>query len=64
MFAWLPFLAADLGCLFGGTISIALQKRGVGLINARRTAFTVGALLMTAVAFGSLFAIASISCHV
>jgi MFS transporter, ACS family, aldohexuronate transporter len=51
MFAWLPFLAADLGCLFGGTISIALQKRGVGLINARRSAFTVGALLMTAVAF-------------
>jgi ACS family hexuronate transporter-like MFS transporter len=51
MFAWLPFLAADLGCMFGGTISIALQKRGVGLINARRTAFTVGALLMTAVGF-------------
>ena len=51
MFAWLPFLAADLGCLFGGTISIALQKRGVGLINARRSAFTVGALLMTGVAF-------------
>ena len=36
LFAWLPFLAADLGCLFGGTVSIALQKRGVGLINARR----------------------------
>jgi ACS family hexuronate transporter-like MFS transporter len=51
MFAWLPFLAADLGCMFGGTISIALQKRGVGLINARRTAFTVGALLMMGVAF-------------
>lgn len=51
MFAWLPFLAADLGCLFGGTISMALQKRGVGLINARRSAFTVGALLMTGVAF-------------
>jgi ACS family hexuronate transporter-like MFS transporter len=51
MFAWLPFLAADLGCMFGGTISIALQKRGVGLINARRTAFTVGALLMLGVAF-------------
>ena len=51
MFAWLPFLAADLGCMFGGTISIALQKRGVGLINARRSAFTVGALLMTGVAF-------------
>jgi MFS transporter, ACS family, hexuronate transporter len=51
MFAWLPFLAADLGCMFGGTISIALQKRGVGLINARRGAFTVGALMMTGVAF-------------
>jgi ACS family hexuronate transporter-like MFS transporter len=52
MFAWLPFLAADLGCMFGGTISIALQKYfGVGLINARRGAFTVGALMMTGVAF-------------
>ena len=26
LFAWLPFLAADLGCMFGGTISITLQK--------------------------------------
>ena len=52
MFAWLPFLAADLGCLFGGTISITLQKYGgVGLINARRSAFTAGALMMTGVAF-------------
>ena len=51
MFAWLPFLAADLGCLFGGTISITLQKYGgIGLINARRSAFTVGALLMMGVA--------------
>ena len=51
LFAWMPFLAADAGCLFGGAISMALQKRGVGLINARRWAFTVGALLMTGVAF-------------
>jgi len=52
LFAWLPFLAADLGCMFGGTISIALQKYfGIGLINARRSAFTVGALLMMGVAF-------------
>jgi len=56
LFAWLPFLAADLGCLFGGTISIALQKRGVGLINARRSAFTVGALMMTGVAFAGTVA--------
>ena len=41
MFAWLPFLAADLGCMFGGAISITLQKyTGMGLINARRCAFT------------------------
>jgi len=52
LFAWLPFLAADLGCLFGGTISIAMQKYvGVGLINARRAAFTVGAIMMLGVAF-------------
>jgi ACS family hexuronate transporter-like MFS transporter len=51
MFAWLPFLAADLGCMFGGTISITLQKyAGMGLINARRCAFTAGALMMTGVA--------------
>src|SRR5262245_56978475 len=55
MFAWLPFLAADLGCMFGGTISITLQKyAGVSLINARRCAFTVGALMMTGVALVGL----------
>ena len=52
LFAWLPFLAADLGCLFGGTISLTLQKyAGVRLIDARRSAFTVGALMMMGVAF-------------
>jgi ACS family hexuronate transporter-like MFS transporter len=51
LFAWMPFLAADLGCLFGGAVSMALQRRGVRLINARRGAFTVGAVLMTGVAF-------------
>ncbi len=51
MFAWLPFLAADCGCLFGGTLSWWLQKRGgLSLINARRTAFTAGAILMTGIA--------------
>jgi len=50
LFAWLPFLAADLGCLAGGTISLALQKRfGLRLIDARRGAFTVGAVLMLGV---------------
>jgi MFS transporter, ACS family, hexuronate transporter len=51
MFAWLPFLAADLGCLFGPMVVLALQKRGVTLINARRSAFTLGACLMTGIAF-------------
>jgi MFS transporter, ACS family, hexuronate transporter len=49
LFAWVPFVGADLGAVCGGAISMALQKRGISLINARRTAFTIGALLMTAV---------------
>jgi ACS family hexuronate transporter-like MFS transporter len=48
--AWLPFLAADLGCMFGGVVVAFLQKRGVTLINARRGAFTLGACLMMGMA--------------
>lgn len=51
LFAWMPFLAADLGCLNGGLVVLALQKRGVNLIDARRCAFTFGALLMLGMAF-------------
>ena len=52
LFAWLPFLAADVGCVFGGSVSAALQKHhGISVVNARRAAFTLGALLMTSVAF-------------
>jgi ACS family hexuronate transporter-like MFS transporter len=51
MFAWLPFVAADLGCLFGPAVVLWLQRRGVSLINARRGAFTVGAVLMTGMMF-------------
>jgi ACS family hexuronate transporter-like MFS transporter len=47
MFAWLPFLAADLGCLFGPAVVAFLQGRGVPLIDARRWAFTLGAVMMT-----------------
>src|SRR5438270_2133717 len=36
MFAWLPFVAADLGCLFGPAVALWLQRRGVALIDARR----------------------------
>ncbi|HZS09806.1 MAG TPA: MFS transporter [Blastocatellia bacterium] len=52
LFAWLPFLAADFGCVFGGMISIWLQRYwGISLINARRGAFTLGACLMLGVGF-------------
>ncbi len=51
IYAWLPFLAADLGCRFGPAIAAFLQRRGVGLIDARRSAFTVGAAMMLGVVF-------------
>jgi ACS family hexuronate transporter-like MFS transporter len=51
IFAWLPFLAADLGCLFGPAVVLFLQKRGVSLVNARRGAFTLGAAMMTGMMF-------------
>ncbi|MHA6721268.1 MFS transporter [Sphingomonas sp. RS6] len=54
IFAWLPFLAADLGCLFGPAVVAYLQRRGVDLIDARRWAFTLGAVLMTGMAFVGL----------
>jgi len=52
LFAWLPFLAADFGCLCGGAVSLSLQKYAhLHLINARRAAFTLGAILMMGVGF-------------
>lgn len=49
MLAWLPFLAADAGCLFGPAVASFLQRRGVTLINARRMTFTLGAVMMMGV---------------
>lgn len=52
LFAWMPFLAADFGCIFGGAVAMALQKRrGVSIVNGRRWAFTIGACLMLGVGF-------------
>ena len=51
LYAWLPFLAADLGCIFGPAVVLFLQKRGLDLIDARRGAFTLGAFMMIGVAF-------------
>jgi MFS transporter, ACS family, hexuronate transporter len=51
LFAWLPFVTADIGCMCGPVIVLWLQKRGISLINARRWAFTVGAVMMTSMIF-------------
>ena len=52
LFAWIPFLAADFGCMFGGLVAMTLQKRaGLSVINARRSAFTLGAVMMLGVGF-------------
>jgi ACS family hexuronate transporter-like MFS transporter len=46
-----PFIAADLGCLFGPALVLRLERRGVSLIDARRWTFTLGAALMTSMIF-------------
>lgn len=67
MFAWLPFLAADIGCVAGRVLSnLLITKFNVTTVNSRRIGFTIGALLMTslsAVGFveNVYFAIALIS---
>lgn len=51
LFGWLPFVAADLGCLFGPALVAIFQRSGVPLINARRLTFTAGAVMMIPVPF-------------
>ena len=51
LFAFLPFVAADLGCLFGPAVVVWLERRGTRLIDARRWTFTLGALLMVGMIF-------------
>jgi ACS family hexuronate transporter-like MFS transporter len=47
----LPFVAADIGCLAGPALVLALERRGIALIDARRWTFTIGALMMTSMIF-------------
>jgi MFS transporter, ACS family, hexuronate transporter len=67
LFAWMPFLAADFGCVFGGLVAMRLQKRwGLSVVDSRRCTFTLGAVLMLGVVFvgfvkGSYAAIALLS---
>ncbi|HET7544094.1 MAG TPA: MFS transporter [Polyangiaceae bacterium] len=52
IFAWMPFLAADIGSLSGGLIAAAVQRHTkLSLVDARRIAFTAGVVLMLPVAF-------------
>ena len=49
LFAWLPFLAADLGGVLGGYLSPFFMKRfGMSLIPSRVTAISLAAVLMIA----------------
>jgi ACS family hexuronate transporter-like MFS transporter len=47
MFAWLPFLAADIGCVVGGYMSPFFHKHfKVTLFNSRKWVMAVGCLAM------------------
>ncbi len=47
MFAWLPFLAADIGCVLGGYLSPFFHKHfKVTLFNSRKWVMAVGCLAM------------------
>ncbi len=47
MFAWMPMLFADLGCIVGGYLPPLFQRWfGVNLIVSRKMVVTMGALLM------------------
>ena len=49
LFAWAPFLAADLGGVLGGYLSpLLVRLRGMDLIRARVAGMAVGAVLMIA----------------
>ncbi|MGA8657900.1 MAG: MFS transporter [Chthoniobacterales bacterium] len=51
MTAWLPFVAADLGSLTGGWLPAWLKSRfGTPIVDGKRIVFTLGALLMLAMA--------------
>jgi ACS family hexuronate transporter-like MFS transporter len=52
-FAWVPFLAADVGCLFGGVLSPLFIKLGYSVMTSRKlSASTCGVLMMLAVFIG------------
>lgn len=53
LFAWVPYVAADAGSLFGGWLSGFLISRGWSVNAARKTVITFAALLMPAGIFAA-----------
>jgi MFS transporter, ACS family, hexuronate transporter len=45
-FAWVPFLAADIGCIFGGMLSPFFIKFGSSVMTARKLSASTCAVLM------------------
>ncbi len=57
LFAWLPFVASDLGCVLGGYLAPFLANRfSMNVVNARLTTITIGALCMVGPALISFVA--------
>jgi ACS family hexuronate transporter-like MFS transporter len=57
LFAWAPFVASDLGCLFGGYLAPWLARRfRLDIVNARLTTISLGALCMVGPALISFVA--------
>ncbi len=47
LFAWMPFLAADLGCIVGGYLApLFIRWFGCSLVTSRKLVITTGACLM------------------
>jgi MFS transporter, ACS family, hexuronate transporter len=48
LFAWMPYVFADIGCVLGGVCSSALSRRGLPVLRVRKIAMCLFALLMPA----------------
>lgn len=46
LWAWLPFLAADIGSLAAGLVPSWLMRRGAGMVQSRKITMTLGAMCM------------------
>jgi MFS transporter, ACS family, hexuronate transporter len=51
LFAWIPFLTADLGCVLGGWSSDLLMRHGFSLNSGRKIILAASALLTSAALF-------------